>query len=91
MITSEKAEYITQNLLKTADMLNAQMSMLDSMAKEGWQAIKDEVEASEYRRFYGIPSVLRYETIILSSEDVLHGLKTIAMRLDRAALIKFMD
>ena len=74
MISSEKAEKIAQDLFRLANILGEQINVIDNMGREGWQAIKDEMDA--------------YETTILKGTDVMVALKTIAMRLDRAALIK---
>ena len=50
------------------------LNVVDGMAREGWAAINNEMQA--------------YETIIFKGGDVIKALRTLAMRLDRAALIK---
>ena len=75
MITSEKAEKTAQDLLLFADRLGQTIKDIDNMGREGWQAIKDEPEA--------------YEKIVLEGPDFLNAIKSIAMRLDRAALAKY--
>ena len=77
MITSEKAEKIAQDLLLFADRLGQTIKDIDNMGREGWQAIKDEPEA--------------YEKIVLEGPDFLNAIKSIAMRLDRAALGKYPE
>ena len=45
------------------------------MGKLNWQAIRDEEKA--------------YATIVIAGADVIQAMRTLAMRLDRAALIKY--
>ena len=75
MISAEKGEQKAQELLLFADRLGQIIKDVDSMGREGWQAIKDESEA--------------YEMIVLGGVDLLHAIKSIAMRIDRAALAKY--
>ena len=75
MISAEKGEQKAQELLLFADRLGKTIKDVDSMGREGWQAIKDESGA--------------YEKIVLEGPDFLNAIKTIAMRLDRAALAKY--
>ena len=74
MITAEKAEKLAQNLLYAADKIGNIMNILDVCAKRNWQAISDETES--------------YEKIILEGPDFIKAMRTLAMRLDRASLIK---
>ena len=70
-ITSELAEKRAQDLLLVASQLGKIMGVVDSMGRENWQAIKEEPEA--------------YEHIVLQGADMQYHLRTLAMRLDRAA------
>jgi len=74
-ISSERAETTAQKLLQLSDNLVDTLNVVDGMAREGWAAINNEMQA--------------YETIIFKGGDVIKALRTLAMRLDRAALIKF--
>ena len=75
MISSEIGEKKAQDLLLFADKLGQMIKDIDNMGREGWQAIIDEPIA--------------YEKIVLEGPDFLNAIKSIAMRLDRSALIKY--
>jgi len=74
MITLENAEKVAQELLETADQIGKIMKNVDGMARANYAAIKSEPTA--------------YEIIILGGSDLQHAMRTLAMRLDRAALGK---
>jgi len=74
MITTEHIESQAQALLNVAHYLGTVINDINAMAKEGWQGIMDEQQA--------------YETIVLQGENVMVAMRTLAMRLDRAAIVK---
>jgi hypothetical protein len=76
-ISSERSETYAANLLKSAREITKSIDLLNALAREGWTAITSESES--------------YEVAVLDGEKVAVALKTIAMRLDRAALVKFVD
>jgi hypothetical protein len=49
------------------------VDVVDAIAKEGWQAVVDEEAA--------------YETIVVEGVELIRAMRTLAMRLDRAALL----
>ena len=74
MITIEHAESQAQALLNIAHYLGTAINDINAMAKEDWQGIIDEQQA--------------YEIIVLQGEEVMVAMRTLAMRLDRAAIVK---
>ena len=74
-LNSENAETLAQQLLTVADQIGSAINNIEDMAKLGAQQIKDEPEA--------------YETAVLQGMEVARSLKILAMRFDRAALVKF--
>ena len=74
-LSSENAETLAQQLLNVADKIGNVITNIENMAKLGAQQIKDEPEA--------------YETAVLQGIEVIRSFKVLAMRFDRAALIKF--
>ena len=74
-LTVEQAEKVAHRFLGVARDLGSAMTDADSLAKEGASSVLEESEA--------------YETLMLQGENVLVALRTLAMRLDRAALVKF--
>ena len=74
IISAQSAERKAQELLECSIKIGQIIKMVDSIGKENWQAIKDESFA--------------YETIILGGSDLQHAMRTLAMRLDRSAIVK---
>ena len=74
-MNSENAEKLAQLLLQVAGNIGNAINEIEIMARQNAQQIKDEPNA--------------YETSVLQGTEVMHALRTLAMRFDRAALIKF--
>ena len=73
-LSSENAEILAQQLLRAADQIGGAITNIENMAKLGAQQIKDEPEA--------------YENSVLQGIEVARSFRILAMRFDRAALIK---
>ena len=74
-MNSENAELMAQRMMRAASILGGIQNDLDNLAREGAAQIKAE------------PA--NYEDIIIKGGDVMHALRSMAMRFDRAALAKF--
>lgn len=74
-ISIEEAEKAAQELLDAANTLGLAMNKITEMGRAGWKAVLDESSAWEKLDTFG--------------PEVLVALRSIAMRLDRAALVKY--
>lgn len=77
MRSVEQAEELAQRLLHVANDLGGVMLEVDGDVRTGMSYVMEESEA--------------YETLVLGGADVSHALRVLAMRLDRAALVRFEE
>ena len=73
-ISAELAEQKAAKMLDLSNKLASIVVEITQMGRSGWQAILDESES--------------WENIDTHAPEVIRALRIIAMRLDRAALIK---
>ena len=74
ILSVETAESVARELLRSAVALGSAINSIEQLAKANADSIRQEPVA--------------YETAVLVGQDVIQALKTLAMRLDRAALAK---
>lgn len=67
-------EWMASKLWEGADAFGHVVSKIETMGKHGWQAIVDEPEGADL--------------IVIEGPKIIRALRAIAMRLDRAVMVK---
>ncbi len=77
MITAEQADKNAFQLMTAANVLGHAINLVDSMGREGLQAIEQEGENAD--------------RIVIEGTEVMRAMRSLALRLDRCVLIKMPD